>query len=507
MERTQLILVNAISQYLRTGICMVLSLYSTRLILAALGQSDFGIYALIGSVVMMLSFITSSLATSTQRFLSYSWGKNNMSEIKIIFSNALVLHLLISIVLAVVLVAAEHAIVHNYMRISEDRMEAADFVYYTIVIILILTFMTAPLKALFIARENIVYASCVDIIDSFLKFLGAVMLTYIAYDMLKIYALLMVLISAFTFFAFGIYAAMKYEECHVPHISELSFKNIKRMSSFATWTVYAVGSTIVRTQGLAIILNKFLGTVINAAYGLALQVLGAVSSIAASILNAINPQLMKAEGGGDRTTMLKYATKESKYSFLILSCVMIPVITEMPGILTVWLKEYPPFTVEFCRMLIIATIFDQTTIGLTSANQADGNIRNYSLITSTIRLTTLPMAWLCLHEELGIIWFIVCYIVIDMLCGLSRIPLIKYSAGLDVAYYCRDVFLRPLWPIVGNIIVSIGMTRLIDGSWRFIITESVGILVTAIIIYFFSLNASEKKWVHKYIIHRRNDQY
>lgn len=498
-------MVNAISQYLRTGICMVLSLYSTRLILAALGQSDFGIYALIGSVVMMLSFITSSLATSTQRFLSYSWGKNDISEIKIIFSNAFVLHLLISIVLAIVLVAGEHTIVHDYMRISADRMEATDFVYYTIVIILILTFMTAPLRALFIARENIVYASCVDITDSLMKFFGAVMLTYINYDMLKTYALLMVFISALTFFAFGIYAAIKYEECHVPRISELSLNNIKRISSFATWTVYAVGSTIVRTQGLAVILNKFLGTVINAAYGLALQVLGAASAIAASILNAMNPQLMKAEGGGDRTTMLKYATKESKYSLLILSCVMIPVIIEMPGILTVWLKEYPTYTVEFCRMLIIATVIDQATIGLTSANQAGGNIRNYSLITSTIRLTTLPLAWLCFYEGLGIIWFIGCYIVIDMLCGLSRIPLIKYTAGLDVAYYCRDVFLRPLCPIVGNIIVSIGMTQLIDGSWRFIITECVGILVTAMLIYVSSLDASEKRWVREYIIHRRHD--
>ena len=174
---------------------MVLSLYSTRLILATLGQSDFGIYALIGSVVMMLSFIISSLATSTQRFFSYSWGKNDINEIKAIFSNALGMHLLLSVLLTAVLLIAEHTIVHDYMRISPDRIESADFVYYTIVMVLVLTLMTAPVKAIFIARENIVYASCVDIFDSVLKLIGAMILTFITFDSLIVYSLMMVFIS------------------------------------------------------------------------------------------------------------------------------------------------------------------------------------------------------------------------------------------------------------------------------------------------------------------------
>jgi len=308
-------------------------LYSTRLILAVLGQSDFGIYALIGSLVMMLSFITSSLATSTQRFFSYLWGKNDLNEIKIIFSNALGLHFIISLLITLVLLMTEHAIVHDYMSIPPDRIEAADFVYYTIVLMLTLTFMTAPVKALFIARENIIYTSIIDVVDSIFKLIGAMALTYITYDSLKVYSLLMAGISAFTFLAYSIYAFIKYEECHIPLFSEFSSNRIRQLFSFTVWNVYAVGSTIIRTQGLAIIINKFLGTIVNAAYGIALQVSNAVSSVAASILNAMNPQLMKAEGGGDRSKMLQYATKESKYSYLMLSCILIPIVIEMPAIL------------------------------------------------------------------------------------------------------------------------------------------------------------------------------
>jgi len=505
MERTKLIFINTISQYLRTGLCMVLSLYSTRLILAVLGQSDFGIYALIGSLVMMLSFITSSLATSTQRFLSYSWGKNDLNEIKIIFSNAWGLHFIISLFLTLLLLLTEHAIVHDYMSIPPDRIEAADFVYYTIVLMLTLTFMTAPVKALFIARENIVYTSIIDVVDSILKLLGAMALTYITYDSLKVYSLLMAGISAFTFLAYSIYAFIKYEECHIPLFSEFSSNRIRQLFSFTVWNVYAVGSTIIRTQGLAIIINKFLGTIVNAAYGIALQVSNAVSSVAASILNSMNPQLMKAEGGGDRSKMLQYATKESKYSYLMLSCILIPIVIEMPAILTAWLKEYPPYTIEFCRMVVIATIFDQATIGLTSANQAEGNIRNYSLITSTIRLIIIPSTWMCLYFGFNITSVICCYLLFELICGLSRIPLIHHTAGLNIVNYCKEVFVKPLFPIIGNIFACVLVIHLMDGALRFFVTESVGILTTGMLTYCFALDQEEKSWISHHITIWRHD--
>ena len=177
----------------------------------------------------------------------------------------------------------------------------------------------------------------------------------------------------------------------------------------------------------------------------------------------------------------------------------------MPSLLTLWLKEYPPYTVEFCRMVIISTIFDQATIGLTSANQAKGNIRNYSFITGTIRLITIPSAWICLNLHLGILWFIGSYLFFEVICGLSRIPLIKYTAGLDVTNYCKEVFLRPLWPIAGNILVCLAICHIIDATWRFMITEMVGILVAMVLTYFLSLDRSERSWVLHQIIHRKND--
>ena len=154
MEPTKRIVINALSQYVRTAVCMLLALYSTRLVLALLGQQDFGIYALVGNVVALVAFVTSSLSVSTQRFLSYSWGRGGMSEVRSIFANAMFLHIAISVVLVVSLLAVEHPVVHSWLRIAEERRAAADFVYYMMLVILGMTFLTAPVKGLFMPART-----------------------------------------------------------------------------------------------------------------------------------------------------------------------------------------------------------------------------------------------------------------------------------------------------------------------------------------------------------------
>lgn len=478
---------------------MIMTLYSTRIILNVLGQSDFGIYSLIGSLVMMGSFITTSLSISTQRFISVVWGKNDINAVKSIFGNAMILHIVISVVIAIILLALESVIVHNYLNISPDRLEAADFVYYMVLLILVLTFVNAPIRALFIARENIVYASIIEILDGAIKLGGAIGLTWITIDTLEAYAMLMAFISLFTLVSFWVYGLAKYEECHIPRLKEISRQCILRLVGFAMWNTFAVGSTVLRTQGMAVIINRFTSTIVNAAYGISMQLLGAISSITGAVINAINPQLMKAEGAGDRQRMLHFAKLESKYSFLILSSLLIPVLVELPEILTFWLKEYPEYSVEFSALIIISIILDQITIGLTSANQAIGKIRDYSLVTSIIRLLTLPVAWVALHWEYSATSVMIIYLLFDIACGISRIPFLKYYAGLNVRDYLKEVVVKSLIPIVGCILISLSLVLMFSFYGRFVVTEIVGIGVSIVLIYIFTLNEEEKQWVRSKI--------
>ena len=499
MTNSQRIIVNTAAQYTRTIINVCLSLYSTRLILAALGQTDYGIYSVVAGVVAMLSFITNALVTTTQRYLSFHYGAGDKDKIQIVFGNSVLLHIFIGIAIAAILCAMESWVTNHLLNISSDRLEAACIVYFAAVIMLLLTFLTAPIRALFIARENIVYISVIDVLDGVLKLVLAIGLSHISCDKLTAYAGLMTGIQLFNLLAFGIYAARKFEECHWPHLREWNKQYIKELSGFAGWTVYSTGCIIARTQGIAILLNRFLGSAINAAYGIALQVSGAVQFVSTSILNAINPQIMKAEGKGDRKKMIILSEYTSKYSFLLLSLVAIPLIAEMDTILQVWLENVPDNTVMFCQYILIATLCDQLTIGLTSANQAIGKIKNYSLIFYTFKLLTLLGAWYCLRMQWSPQCVMYCYVGVELFTAFLRLPLLHKMGNVDIRHFCKQVFGHIAIPTIVILLVAILITHTLTGTYRFLITIAVAIVAGAIAIWFTGLDRNEKELVTQYL--------
>ena len=221
MTNSQRIIVNTIAQYTRTIINVCLSLYSTRLILSALGQNDFGVYSVVAGVVAMLSFVTNALVITTQRYLSYHHGRNDMSQVRKVFGNSWLLHLFIGIVVVAILSSIGPWITQNFLNIEDARRGAALFVYFAAVAMVLLSFITAPIRALFIARENIVYTSFVDVLDGVLKLSIAILLSKITYDHLIAYSGLLTGISIFNLLAFAIYAAIKFPEFHLPKLQEL----------------------------------------------------------------------------------------------------------------------------------------------------------------------------------------------------------------------------------------------------------------------------------------------
>lgn len=499
MTSSQRIIVNTAAQYIRTILNVCMSLYSTRLILSSLGQSDYGIYSVVAGVVTMLSFITNALVITTQRYLSFHHGAGDKDKIRLIFGNSVLLHILIGFLLTIVLSAIGPWVVNHLLNIEPERLEAALIVYFAAVIMLLFTFLTAPVRALFIARENIVYISIVDVLDGVLKLVLAIWLSHIAYDRLITYAGFMTSIQLFNLLAFSLYAAWKFEECHWPRLREWNKQYIRSLSCFAGWTIYSTGCIIARTQGIAILLNRFLGSAINAAYGIALQVTGAVQFISASILNAINPQIMKAEGNGDRKRMIMLAEYASKYAFLLLALVSIPLIAEMDTVLHIWLGDIPEHSVMFCRLILVAALCDQLTVGLTSANQAIGQIRNYSLIFYSIKLLTLLGAWICLKNQLPIASVMWCYVIIEFVSSLIRLPLLYKMAGIDILHFCKHVFGRTIIPLVSMILAAFAATTCITSTYRFFFVVIITLSIGMITIWFTALEEAEKQLILNHI--------
>ena len=493
MTSQQRILVNTAAQYTRTIFNVCLSLYSTRLILAALGQTDYGIHSVVAGVVAMLSFITNALVSTTQRYLSFNHGRGDKEKVYKVFGNSVLLHVMIGLGLFVVLGAIAYPVIYSALNIEATRQGAAMVVYFAAVIMLQLTFLTAPFRALFIARENIVYISIVDVLDGVFRLLIAIFLTYmVSYDKLITYAILLIGISVFNLVAFAGFALRHFEECHLPRLHEWDKQYLKDLSSYAGWTIYSTGCVIARTQGIAIILNRVFGSVINAAYGVAQHVTGATHFLARSVLSAMNPQIVKAEGAGDRKRMLSLAESASKYATLLMAIVAIPLVAEMPAILDFWLKDVPEHSVMFCRFVLLASVCDQLTIGLGTANQAIGRIRNYSLTVNTIKVLTLPAAWLCLHLGMRVDSVMWCYIGAEILCAMTRLPFLKVTAGLDIWHFVRNVFLRCLIPICVMAGTSYALVRWINTPYRFALTLIVSAIAGAIAIWFTALKPNER---------------
>ena len=492
------------AQYTRTIINVCLSLYSTRLILSALGQSDYGIYSVVAGVIAMMSFITNALVVTTQRFLSIYHGKNDPQNIRQFFGNSMLLHILIASILGVVLFCLGSWITHDFLNIVVERQQAAWYVYNAAVVMLMLTFVTAPIRALFIARENIVYISIVDVVDGMLKLLIAIGLSHIAYDHLVSYSVLMAGITLVNLLAFSIYAFAKFPEFHLPRLRDWDKQFIKELSHFAGWTTYSMGCIIGRNQGIAVVLNIFYGTIVNSAYGIAQQVLGAVQFISTSILNAMNPQIMKAEGSGDRSRMVRLCEYESKYAFLLLSLVAIPLIAEMDTVLHFWLGEVPEHAVMFCRCILAASLCDQISVGLTTANQAVGKIRTYNLIFYTFKLLVVILAWGCIKAGLPLVSVMWCYIGVELFTSFLRLPLMKRIAHIAILPFCKNVFMRIIIPATTMSIVCYISVRYVNLSWRIILTTLLSVATGLLSIWITSLRKEEKQHITQLIKKKHN---
>lgn len=493
MQASSRIVVNTVAQYVRSIINMLLSLYASRLVLNYLGVEDYGIYSLVAGVVGMLSFLTNSLVGSTQRFLSVNQGKGNLQLLKEVFSNSLLIHLILGLLISIILECCALFIFDSVLVIPVNRLEVAKMLYQQVVWMVYISFIASPFRALLVSRENIVYTSVIDVVDGVLKVCCIACIPLFAADRLLVYGWIMFGIQFFNLAAFMLYCYMKYEECIFPKLRYFTWSYLRELSSYTGWVIYSAATITSRNQGLAIVLNRFFGTTMNAAYGIGNQISGMLSFVCTSFTNAISPQLMAAEGAGNRDKMLRLAEVQSKFSFLLLSMFAVPAIFEMRSLLSLWLGQVPDGAVLFgCAFVIMQTV-DQLSQGLGIANRAIGNIGKYTLITCTPKLLILPIGWLVLKYNYPMFFVVAIMIVLEYFCMLLRIYLFKYFDGFNVFNYCRNVLLKTIMPVVLSSVGCFLLCMTIASVWRFVLTFMFSITIFLISTYFLSLNINERE--------------
>ena len=503
MDTKKRIVVNTLAQNVRSVLNMILSLYATRIVLNLLGD-DYGLYALVAGVIAMLGFITNAMVISTQRYLSFLYGKGELEGVRKVFSNSLMLQMAFALFVVLVFFLAEPLIFSHILKIPAERVEVASQVFHLMLCTLFFSFLIAPYRALFVARENIVYISVIDVLQGALM-LGLVFTLYwITFDRLLTYTAFILFITVFCYVAFLLYSLWRYpESCFFPRLRDFDRESLKGMSNFAGWTVYSTACIVGRLQGMQVVLNQFFMLSVNKAYGVAMQVSGAITFVASSVMNAMNPRIVKAEGAGDRQKMLLLATSSCKFAFLLLALVVVPLVYEMPNVFRLWLGHVPEHAVTFARLLLLSSLCDQLTIGLGTANQAIGQIRNFSLLINTTKLLTLPLAWLLFHYGFSIRCVMVAYLLIEALCMLIRIPFLRYTAGLSVGDFLQRVFLRVAMPVCVMAAACYAVSNLPPSFWRFILSGLACVAFSLPVIWFVGLEVDERRNLTD-IVRRRN---
>lgn len=473
---------------------MVLSLYSSRLVLDILGVEDFGIYTLVAGVVSMLSFLTNSLIGSTQRFLSVSQGRGDNDKLKMVFSNSLLLHIVIGLVITIILEACTHLLFSGFLNIPVNRIEVARVLYQQVIWMVYISFIASPFRALLVSRENIVYTSIIDVLDGVLKVGCVLLLPLIPLDKLCAYGWIMFSIQLFNLLSFSFYCFAKYEECILPRLNLFSWSYVKDLFVYTGWIVYSTMVIAFRNQGIALIINKFRGVAVNAAYGIGNQLAGMVAFISSSFTNAISPQLMAAEGNGNRGHMLRLAEFQSKYSFLLLAMLTIPTVFEMETLLSIWLGDVPTNAVLFAQMFLIMQTVDQLSSGLGQANRAIGKIGKYTIVTCTPKLLILPIGWFLLKKALPLYILAILMVCVEYFCMLLRISSFRGTSGFSTKTFCKNVLLDTIYPVIVTVCVCIVFTCYCHvSSFRFLATYILSVTVFLITTYMLSTNENEKQ--------------
>lgn len=493
----QLIVKNTLLLYFRQFFTLGLSLYTSRLTLKVLGVTDFGIYAVVGGITALLSILTSSMSTSTQRFMTFELGKGEHSKLNNVYVTSVQIHILLSIILFILGETIGMWFFYNELSIPIERFEIASYVFQLALLDCILNILNVPNQAAIVAHEDMGTFAMFSIIDSILKLVSVLLLLLISWDKLLAYAIFLFLILLINRIASIVYCRYKY--------SEIRYKNTfdkdlaKEMFSLAGWNVVANISIVGFIQGVNILLNIFFGPVLNAAYTVAMQAYSGIRSFCSSFQLASNPQIVKSYSTGDFERMHSLLITVCKMSFFLIFFLSLPFVINADVILKLWLGEVPEHTTKFFILLMLYAYLDVFAYPMDVAAQATGKIKKYNILISLATIATLPISYiLYLYGSIPEIIYVVAMTM--SFIGLAvRIVILSNLIHIKKIDFINKVFLKSLLVgVVSSILPLIAFQIMEEGFLRLISIFIIAFLSTGLVIYFIGLTSDETEIVKVY---------
>lgn len=491
---TDVIVKNTGYLYFKTAITMIVSLWTTRLILNSLGVVDYGIYSVIGGAIAIMGFLNASMAGATQRFMSFYQGKGDNDKSEEIFNVSLIVHTGIALIVTLVLLLTGVLFFHYVLKIPPERMQAAYVIYGSLIVSTLFSVLVVPFDAMLNAHENMRYYAIVGVVESFLKLVVAYVVVYAMSDKLIVYGVLMAFIPLISLLLMGCYCHNHYTECKFGVMRYARKESLREISGFAGWNFLGSVTAYGGNFGSGLVLNHFFGPSLNAAAGVTYQLTGMMLVMANHMTKALRPAIVKSEGAGHRREMLTLSLAGCKYSFALFAVIAIPCFIEIPVVFHVWLKNVPEWAVSFARIQIAYILMEQIAMPLATSIDAEGNISGYNIVSSIIH--TIPCMVLIVLFHLGFspIWqFVVMFIFWGVLLAITKVYFAHKNCNMSYGAYIQTVIQPVVIPFLLTILLTLVIHVSIDDDVvRPISVFSMGIITFVLSFWYFSVDKKEK---------------
>lgn len=486
---------NSLFMSIRMVIVLLISLYTTRVVLKVLGVEDYGIYNVVCGFVSMFTVLNTSMSNGIQRFYNFEYGKNGEEGANKVYC----LSFLIQVIIAVVVITLVESVglwyLHNKMVIPSDRMFAAEWIFQFSVLSFVFVILQAPYNAAIMAHERLDYLALLGILDAILKLGIVFLLPYFSVDQLILYGILTASISIFNFTLSYIYCKRKFKEIRLHRLFDKQM--FRSMLGFSGWNLFGSFSSMMQEQGINIVINFFFGPIVNAARGVANQINAGIESFVANITVPVRPQIVQSYAKGDTDRMMRLMFSISKLSCCLLLMMAIPVSIEIKYVLQLWLgNNIPTYAASFTIIIIYSSLISNLNSATSNVVHATGQMKHYQFWSTIVKISCVPLSFLLLkyHPNPNLA------LVVVMVCRLLGHIVGLFIVRTLVELSLKDYLLRVVVPVLAIFVLSFPLSYLPyvfmeEGLLRFVSVTIVGILSVIFALYFIGLDKGEKRLV------------
>lgn len=481
--------------YTGTLVNLLISLYTSRVVLNTLGVVDYGIYSVVGSVISMVTVLNLFLTTATSRFLTIEIGRNNQQRLAETFNSAMIGLLFLSFVVALILEATGIYLLNSKLVIPPERLSAAHFVFHLSIVSMLITTTQQPYTAAITSHEHFGIYTMMDILNSALKLSVVFLLMFGDFDKLKLYAVLLLASTITMSFVYRIYCIRHFPECRLHWHVNLSI--LKQMLKYSSWSIIGNTAGTYQQQGANMILNMFFGPVLNAANGIAMTVEGAIMGFAFQPITAFRFQIVKAYAAQEFERMCQFIYNAARFSTLLLLVVAVPVFFETHYVLSLWLGLVPEYVVIFIRLLLVSAVLRLNTMLVLISIGASPHVRNVNLFNSVVLLVQLPLLYVIFRIGgtpsslyiLGILGW-------GMALLVDLVMLRNIITGFSVRKYISHGLLRNVPVIIVlSLLLLIIQINVHEGLFRLLITCALSVLLFAAYFYYIVIDKHQREMV------------